>query len=305
MKLDFNILWVEDQPKNVQSQRDAIDKRIRREGFRLQAEFAASVEQAMQYLSDDLYGDHVDLVLMDYDLGAGSKGDKGLLEVRKAFPYKDLVFYSAKGDGLADLVAKTGVQGVFFSARDELPDEVVGVFGTLVKKVLDIDHARGIVVGTSSDIDGLIYDCLGAHFAKSSDALSENAKQIIKKKVKERKADLDKAFKSLVAAVTVSDLDSLHAVYTSMDRLVLLRKLLGPLEPFKEPCAGLESYEQETVPKRNILAHVRVSKKGFSRKLYDRKKGTEITRDYVRNLRLELLKHQETLEALLDQLQKA
>ena len=36
----------------------------------------------------------VDLILMDYDLGPGKKGDEGLSEVREIFPYKDIVFYS-------------------------------------------------------------------------------------------------------------------------------------------------------------------------------------------------------------------
>ena len=34
MRLDFNVLWVEDNQRNVQSQRERIELLIRKEGFR-------------------------------------------------------------------------------------------------------------------------------------------------------------------------------------------------------------------------------------------------------------------------------
>jgi len=304
MRLDFNILWVEDQQLSVFAQRDAIDRRIRGEGFRLQTQFASSVEDARQYLKSDIYGDHIDLVLMDYDLGAGDHGDDGLIEVRSAFPYKDIVFYSAQTGDLARLVADKRIEGVFCSDRTGLPDEVLGLFGALVKKVLDIDHARGIVMGSSSDIDGLIYDCLAAHFSQSNDNLSEDALKIIRSRLVEIRERFDRTATAVNVAIKVADLHDHHAVYTSIDRLNLLRKLLDEMAAHKTFCSDIKPYAAQTVPRRNDLAHVRVKKEGFSRKLYDRK-GNELTGDNVRELRLELLKHQEALESLLADLTKA
>ncbi len=65
MRLDFNVLWVEDQRSLVESQREKIALEIKKEGFRLQVEFASSVDEANRFLSNDIYGDHIDLVLMD------------------------------------------------------------------------------------------------------------------------------------------------------------------------------------------------------------------------------------------------
>lgn len=149
MRLDFNVLWVEDQKTNVEPQRQRIELLLRKEGFRLQVEFAASIDKAKDFLSNDIYGDHIDLVLMDYDLGAGDKGDQGLVEVRNKFHYKDIIFYSSQASDLPKLVADQKVQGVFCSTREDLADTVDGVFEALVKKVLDIDHARGIVMGAT------------------------------------------------------------------------------------------------------------------------------------------------------------
>ena len=36
----------------------------------------------------------------------------------------------------------------------------LGVFESLVKKVLDLDHTRGIVMGATSDIDYMVNECL-------------------------------------------------------------------------------------------------------------------------------------------------
>jgi CheY-like chemotaxis protein len=77
MRLDFNVLWVEDNQANVHAQRDRIQALIRKEGFRLRVEFAASVDEAKKLLSEDIYGDHIDLILMDYDLGPGKKETRG------------------------------------------------------------------------------------------------------------------------------------------------------------------------------------------------------------------------------------
>jgi hypothetical protein len=301
MRLDFNILWVEDNVNNVLSQRDKIDRNIRNKGFRLQVEFASSIDKAKEFLGSEVYGDHIDLVLMDYDLGTGGKGDDGLVAVRQFFPYKDLMFYSAYVQNLMSFVAIKQVEGVYCSTRDDLPDEVFGLFQTLIKKVLDIDHARGIVMGSSSDIDGLVFDSLNAHFQKDNGKLSDDAKSVIREQLSEARRSFEKVSTQVLDANTIEDLYDLHLVYSSAHRHKLLRKLLEKAAKRDAICDAMKHYAANTVPKRNDLAHIRVNKNGFSRKLYDRK-GNELTAESVHQLLLELLEHQETLERLFDEL---
>ena len=303
MRIDFNILWVENQPEYVQAQRTAIDRKMRDEGFRLQVEFPRSVDEAKAYLSSDIYGDHIDMVLMDYDLGIGTRGDEGLVEVRSALPYKDLVFYSANAADLTRLVAQKEVEGVFCSTRNDLPSEVFGLFEKQIKKIVDIDHARGIVMGSSSDIDGLVFDSLGAHFRNEDGKLSDTAKRIIADQLKDIRKTFEKLAEKVEAAGTVEDLYDLHLVYTSTHRHKLLRKLFEATKERDAICQAMSSYAANTVPKRNDLAHIQVKKEGFSRKLYNRK-GDELTTESVRQLRLELLQHQEALEKLFEELSK-
>jgi len=301
MRIDFNLLWVEDHQGNVQAYRDKIEYLMKREGFRLQVKFVNSVAGATKMLSEDIYGDHVDMILMDYDLGAGPKGDEGLVEVQKIFPFKDVVFYSSRADNLADMVANKKIQGVYIAPRDDLfPDTVIGVFEELVKKVVDIDHSRGIVMGATSDIDHLVNSCLVSTYDDCcGEAQTQVLEAVLERLIKIKKR-LDENLEEIQGIKHVKDLFDKHAVYTSIDRLNLLRKALKfEGKHSKENDPSIRRYADEIMPRRNDLAHVRVETEGFSRKLFDRN-GNEFTSDAMKELRLELLEAQDFFETLYD-----
>jgi hypothetical protein len=304
MRLDFNVLWVEDHQDNVQSQRERIRLLIRKEGFRLQVKFASSVQAAVSLLSNDIYGDHIDLVLMDYDLGVGGRGDDGLVAVRNIFTYKDIIFYSSQASDLLSLVANKKQQGIFCSTRDELPDSVVGAFEALVKKVLDIDHSRGIVMGATSDIDNHVSDSLVAVFSMSGEEQKAATLSKLMQHLKEKQKDFEKDAKFIEAVKHVSELLDMHKIYTSYDRLQLLKTALEVNALHNEKIDGIKKYRDEVVPKRNQLAHVQVQTEGFSRRLLNRK-GEEFTSKDMRELRLALLENQELFEALSQELNRA
>ncbi|MGK5051413.1 hypothetical protein [Janthinobacterium sp. RB2P8] len=302
MRLDFNILWVEDLQESVQAQKEKLERLIRAEGFRLKVQFAISVEEAKRYISDNVFADHVDLILMDYNLDAGPNGDEGLKEVRRVLPYKDVIFYSAQANNLREYLKAADVSGIYLSSRDDLPDTADGIFQTLVKKVLDIDHSRGLVMGATSDIDHYVNDSL-LHLFENNDV--EFQKEIVKKII-ERVAKIKIAFDANVEELQkinhISELFDKHLVYTSSDRLHLLRKALKLVGGYVEQDKIMLEYAEKIMPKRNDLAHVRVAIDGFSRKLLN-KKGEEFTCEEMRGLRLALLEKQEIFEQIFSSLQ--
>jgi len=201
-------------------------------------------------------------------------------------------------------VADRRIQGVFCSTRNDLPDTVVGVFEALVKKVLDIDHSRGIIMGATSDIDHYVNECLLAVVENGDEKVRETALKIVAERMVEIRERFSKDASAVESAKKISELLDLHNLYTSVDRLNLLRKLLEDGGKHKDQCASMKTYVLQTIPKRNILAHVRVQRNGFSRKLVD-KKGNELTSDEMRELRRALLSQQEIFEALAPALRKA
>ena len=296
MRLDFNVLWVEDQPDNVSDQKERIESQIRKEGFKLVVKFADSVDKATAYLANDIYGDHIDLILMDYDLGPGKSGDEGLTEVRHIFPYKDLIFYSAHATArLSEMVTEQKVQGVFTAHRPALPDTVEEVFRNLVRKVLDIDHSRGIVIGATSDVDDVIFAELKKLFDSCEENEKENALQHIRARAVEKRESLDSSIAEIQKIEHVDQLENHHHVYTSDDRFRLLQKIMKQLGLHADKIGDFDSYRRSVPPRRNDLAHIKVTKEGFARTFQDRN-GKVITSDEMRELRVTLLEFQEFLE---------
>lgn len=303
MRLDFNILWVEDQPDQVKAQRARIDYLLRKEGFRVNAEFATSVGAAEDLLGSDIFGDHVDLVLMDFDLGGGPNGSVGIERVRDLFPFKDIVFYSASGvQRLQQTLADGKFQGIFYSSREDLTDTVFGVFEALVKKVLDIEHARGIVMGATSEIDHFINQSL-IDVCEQGEGVREAALKLVIKQISDNRKTYDKEVSKIEVLTDLSVLADFHHIFTSAHRLRLLRKLLQTLGAHNEECEAMIKYADETIPRRNDLAHVRVVREGFSRKLFDRH-GNQVTADDMRDLRVALLAYHELFEKVTSSLSK-
>jgi hypothetical protein len=299
MRLDFNILWVEDQPDGVKAQLVRIDRLLRKEGFRVSAVFAKSVKEADGFLGNDIFGDHIDLVLMDYDLGNGPNGSEGIEMVRDSFPFKDVVFYSAHGvKKLQQSLGKNRFQGIFYSSRLELPDTVLGVFQALVKKVLDIEHSRGVVMGATSEIDYFINEAITTAFARSDAKQKAEALHLVAKQLMENRKTLEKEIQKLGALTDLATIAKYHQVYTSMHRLRLLRKMLEAAGNYTVECKSMLKYANDTIPRRNELAHVQVVRNGFSRKLYDRQ-GKEISTEDMRGLRVALLEHHELFEKIM------
>lgn len=303
MRLDFNVLWVDDQQSQVESLREAIETDMRREGFKLEVLFKSSVGDAVACLDDCVFKDHVDLILMDYDLGNGPKGDEGLQRIRDIIPYKDIIFYSSLMTvKLKKIVKDKALLGIYSAPRHELPEIVIELFNMLVKKVLDIDHYRGIVMGTTSEIDGFINNALLKIFSNGNDDHKKNIFTIISEQLKEIKENFKKTHGKAKTADNLEELFKLHGIYSSAKRVKLLRKYLASLEEHKGKCEKIKEYETEIMPARNDLAHISVKRDGFKRQLVTRTRI--LSSEAMRELRVKLLDHHEFFERLANDLSK-
>lgn len=258
MRLDFNVLWVDDQPRRVEAQIRAIAREMEDEGFNFNPTSCLSLEQVRGKIAEDVFNDEVDLILVDWDLGGGVEGQQVIAEIRDRIQYKDVVFYSAQTppEKLRELAHDAGLEGVYCAERDSLRDEVVGVFESLVKKVLDLDHTRGIVMGSTSDIDQMVLECVTVVHGKLADpekaVLVKDAMEIIEKRMKEHAA----SFADLQGSANFASLLKAKMLFTANDRLrVLSRVLDGPPYKGDGKREHVISYIEKVVPKRNSLGH--------------------------------------------------
>jgi hypothetical protein len=266
MRLDFNVLWVEDQPGVVAAQGKAIGRNMAEEGFEFKPTICTGLDEVQHRLSDDLFTDEVDLILVDWDLGKGVEGQTVITGIRERIPYKDVVFYSAVTDTkkLKEASFGEGHEGVYFVHRNDLVDEVTSLFKSVVKKVLDLDHTRGIVMGATSDVDQMARECL----LLAHDLLDEAGRAGVLEEMvailDDKVPSLEKRVGKLKQGPTVAGILEAHVTFTANDGLRVLTRVLelDALKAHAGHGVKIKLYMEKVVPKRNILGHKVLSPEG-------------------------------------------
>jgi hypothetical protein len=259
VRLDFNVLWVDDQPTSVAAQIKSIALKMADEGFEFKPRQCTSIEEVETAISEDVFTDEVDLILVDWDLGNGAYGEDAIERIRESVQYKDVVFYSGQTP-VVELRQKAydkQLEGVYCASRRGLVDEVVGVFESLIKKVLDLDHTRGIVMGATSDIDHMVNVCLTLAHSQLDDAGKASLIEEALERVANKVANITKQAEKLQTTPTVEALFKAHMLFTSDDRLRLLARVLG-MEAFAahaDSTKTITSYRTSVVHERNTLGH--------------------------------------------------
>jgi hypothetical protein len=261
---------------------------MQQDGFHFKPILCRSIDEVQRVISTDIFTDDVDLVLVDWDLGSNLHGEDAIEAIRDQVRYKDIVFYSAQrapGE-LRRAAFEKELEGVYCASREQLVEEVMGVFESLVKKVLDVDHTRGIVMGATSDIDQMVSECLSTIYAMADEPgkkqLLVQAQEFIEEELKE----LSELAAKMRAATHFDELHEAHLVFTANNRLRMLARSMKTqlLEPHKKYRGSVTDYLEQVVPKRNILGHVARVERDGKYVLIDRK-GKVFDLETTRDLR--------------------
>lgn len=260
MRLDFNVLWVDDQPASVANQIKSITLKMAAEGFEFLPRQCTTLQEVQELVSDDVFTDEVDLILVDWDLGNGAHGEDAIERIREVVPYKDVVFYSGQSSvvELQQKAFEKKLEGVYCASREGLVDEVVGVFDSLIKKVLDLDHTRGIVMGATSDIDYMVNKCLAlAHSKLDAEGKDKFISEALKR-VTDKVNDIIKQSEKINSAPSIEALFEAHMLFTSDHRLRLLAKILemDEFKTYSDGAIAIQSYREGVVRERNNLGHM-------------------------------------------------
>jgi len=307
VRLDFNVLWVDDQPASVAYQIKSIATQMAAEGFEFKPRQCTTIDQVEEAISENVFTDEVDLILVDWDLGNGAHGEDAIEYIRRTVQYKDVVFYSGQTPviELRQKAYEKQLEGVYCASREGLVDEVVGVFDSLIKKVLDLDHTRGIVMGATSDIDHMINTCLSLAHSKLDDAGRAEFIEQALKRVAEKVKNIGKQGEKLHSTPSIEALFKAHMIFTSEDRLRMLASILG-MDAFAEYSAGVTTvnlYRDGVVSDRNTLGHVVLVPHGKPNSVVD-DSGKVIDIAQMRELRKLILSLRADFRALLDDMQR-
>ena len=161
MRLDYKILWFEDQQNNVEEVEKGLSTRLSRLGFNLNVVWTKPTDELNSTFGQikNIVNDF-DLILLDYDLGKDKfNGADIAKKLRRSNFLTDIIFYSsASPHDLRQYMFKQHVDGVFCINRNNLQSDSFDIIQNRIRKILDINHMRGIVMEVVSEFDESIND---------------------------------------------------------------------------------------------------------------------------------------------------
>jgi len=155
MRLEFKILWFENQPNDVKTQVEEICYHLETVGFIPQITMVPDGENIEAFGEQQSRYDEFDLVVVDYDLGhPGRNGDWVAQQVRRYFGFTDIIFYSGKRPfELRKMVFDGGIDGVYCFSRPDLADKLAIHIEQVVRRLSRLEAMRGLAMGVVGKCD--------------------------------------------------------------------------------------------------------------------------------------------------------
>jgi CheY-like chemotaxis protein len=300
MRLNYRILWFEDQPANIRPHADRIRGAISRLGF----EPIIDMKEVVAGGGDPLIGlppeQEIDLVLMDWRLGGGQDGAQLARRLRRSFRDTDIVFYSSESvTTLRKLIFDQGIDGVYCFHRTFLTARTMGLIQAQLRRTLDLNHMRGVVMAATGDLDQAMIQCLEAVQAVAYPAEAQQFATSIAKRVAKSLRDKAVDIEKLAARGRLQKLLREPAFGTAL-RLIVLQGEIGKIADRIDEVHLIEAlgrYDVEVIRPRNDFAHRRaIIRDG---RLFLEGRTESFDQPSMTALRLKLLEHSDNLEALL------
>jgi hypothetical protein len=276
MKLEYKILWVEDEEDYIESfPIDRIKDHIRSSGFEPYLTFRSLPEEVRLPVNKNDF----DLLVVDFNITEDQYHGSDLIEeIRKNQCLTEVVFYS--GGDIDLLYAASGkkkLEGIYFGPKDAtaLARKITDVFDLTVRKVLDVNNMRGFVMAGVAELDVLLKEIIKLKHTKLSlvDQL-ELRRKLVDKILPESKYlsilahELPDDKKALVTTALAGIKDHLPATFDvlfdkRMDSSKRLETVIGfcksheYLNSFKDSTSGMK----DLLDWRNALAHQRPSQR--------------------------------------------
>lgn len=295
MKLEYRILWFEDDHESVADVVEALRGLLTQQGFELKCEWGECNESVMQRTVDCLrkYNPY-DLMVFDYDLGSGLKGEV-LAQALRSKIWTDILYYSANRNikELLGGMADHNVEGVFCAVRQNLEDRMWAIVESQIKRICDLNNMRGIVLDAMSRVDANIREL----FSKRCKGLEESGKGKILSRITKVLEDRREGLKKFAGSMTAENLHQSIFDHRYID-FQFVRNRLSRVDPCFSDASPMKTLQDL----RNKLAHQpsRFNAEENVIELIDQQSGQVEKFDYDRfvEIRCQLLGIKNALSAL-------
>ncbi len=191
MKISYSILWFDDTEEFFESlDLDPLKDHIKSWGFSPRIEFVSDPETFMLH---EPFHDF-DLIIVDYNLEEYEQhGEDFIKRIRNHDIYTEVIFYSANpANELWNAVRDKELEGVFVASRTGVLTKIEKVAEQSVRKILDLENVRGIVMAEVGNIDAQLDEIITSSFTslesevqskifcKYAERLTEQHNEVIK-----------------------------------------------------------------------------------------------------------------------------
>lgn len=263
MRIDYNILWVEDEEAWYDTTKELFAGTLDDNGFDLKPKRCNNLEEVRNLIEADGLKKY-DILLVDFNLKDSTTGDEIIKLVRDNSVYTDVLFYSSAVDNVNESMRKYGLEGVYVADRKDIESKFEAIFNTTIKKVQEINSMRGLIVGETSELDVLIEN-LTIHISNNILGLKkEDHDKIVEGIVDKMKKNYD----FFVKQCEEQDFCNYFHKIEALKKWEIFRDLLKKvknIEKYKEGVVFFleknKTYQDDVIGLRNIFAHSKSEEK--------------------------------------------
>ena len=154
MRLSFSVLWFDDNEVYFDSlDVTELNKEILAWGFEPNIKQVTTPEEFKECAPFENY----DLIVVDRNLEGYPDGQEFIANIRGNAVYTEIIFYTAgNASSLWDAIRENELEGVFVSSRADILSKIAKVGRQTIRKILDLENMRGIVMAEVGELDLLL-----------------------------------------------------------------------------------------------------------------------------------------------------
>ncbi|MBV6450782.1 MAG: hypothetical protein MHPDNHAH_01508 [Anaerolineales bacterium] len=249
MKLTFSVLWFDDTEDFFDSlDINWLENEIRSWGFMPNIMLVTTSQQFASYSPYE----KIDLIVVDRNLEEYGEGQDFIANLRGHAVYTEVIFYTTgNASDLWNAIREKELEGVFVSNRGTILQKISKVGYQSIRKVLDLENMRGIVMAEVGELDHLLDKILMVGINKLP---AETQKTIFNKFHKEADKQNREFGERLAEFSKAPELRTMLDMCDSNKRWENFNRLWKYHNSLKDR-AKIGDYKVEVLDLRNVLAH--------------------------------------------------
>jgi hypothetical protein len=251
MRLSFSVLWFDDTEDYFGSlDTDGLKAEIVSWGFSPDIKLVTTPKEFASYSPYE----KIDLIVVDRNLEEYGEGQNFIADLRSNAIYTEVIFYTAgNASDLWDAIREKKLEGVFVSNRGAILSKISKVGHQSIRKVLDLENMRGIVMAEVGELDHLLGEIIKFGVGNLPD---DQQKTIFKKFHKEAAKQNQELGDRLGKFIETPELDEMLDMCDSNKRWENFNRLWRYHVKLKDK-EKFGDYKIEVLDLRNALAHGR------------------------------------------------